>query len=117
MSIKFKEVVSYSITDCTNLSRAELLGFMSVDFIEKTDMICQHLGYEYFDKLIRGPWKIQCNPSVKSIEYQFTGLPDFFSVEFKPNQKDGMIIQYTNKDSKKIETWWSADKITDFLGV
>ena len=34
MSIEFKEAVSYSITDCRDLSRAEMLAFIASDVCE-----------------------------------------------------------------------------------
>jgi len=107
----------YTVTDCRNLSRAELLGFISVDFVEKADVICNHLGYGYFDRIIRGPWKIHCDSNIKSIAYHCIDKPNSFYIKFKPNQKDGIIIQYINKDFKKIETQWSVEEIIDFLGV
>ena len=116
MSVKLKEVTTYSITDCRELSRAEMLGFIAVDAI-KDDRVSRF----FVDALVLGPWTIKCIPESKSICYEYQvltefGFSDYYTVYFRPMQEDGMQIDYLTS-AGSWSTEWSIDEIIDMIGA
>lgn len=111
MSIEFKEAVSYSIIDCRDLSRAEMLAFIASDVCEGK------VSIDYLYNLTVGSWTIYCDPLDKSIYY--TSKSKNYIVRFAPVQEYGMQINYTSNNSNNdtIYVVWSANEVIDMIGA
>lgn len=110
MSVKYDEVITYSIIDCRDLSRAEMLGFIAADVITQ-----DRLSEDFLFALVLGPWTINCSPELKSISYEFN-KEEYYAVHFWPKKTEGIQIDYIYP-AGSWSTQWSVDEVMDMLGV
>ena len=133
MSINIETKEIEIIKDCRNLTRGEMLGFISID--------CYNLNLDkkemdsLLSALVKGPWEIKCIPSYKSIIYSATPIiinkTQFFStkediqynisfppysVEFIPRAEKGISINYTTP-TIKCTIDWTVQEVIDLIGV
>jgi len=134
MSINIETKEIEIIKDCRNLTRGEMLGFISMD--------CYNLNLDkkemdsLLSALIKGPWEIKCIPSYKSIIYsatpiiinktQFSSTKNIqiqyntsfpsYSAEFIPRAEKGISINYTTPTTKYAIDW-TVQEVIDLIGV
>ena len=113
------------ISDCRSLSRAEMLGLITMD------VITNNLDLAILDRLVEGPWIIHANPTERSITYEGICTDDCaykedssfykYVVVFKPNLSEGIVIDYMFKEPEIeadliLSTSWSIKDISDMIG-
>lgn len=132
MSINIETKEIEVIKDCRNLTRGEMLGFISIDCynfnLDKKEMD------SLLSALVKGPWSIKCIPSYKSIIYSATPVTinktqsfstkdiqcsaflSSYSVEFIPREEKGISINYTTP-TIKYTIDWTVQEVIDLIGV
>ena len=99
----------YSIEDCRDLTRAEMLGFVSIDTCSL------NLPMNFLRGLIKGPWTIQMDPIVKGIKYSFVDDNKLnWAVLFIPMDDDGMQIDYLSPYGSD-SSYWTSDEALNFI--
>lgn len=126
MSIKISTKEIEIIKDCRDLTRGEMLSFITVDCygFKLNEELIQPL----LSALVKGPWEIKCDPFFKSITYSATvpvikvkeeGLKaqfNYYSAEFIPNIDKGIVIIYRTPETK-CSVDWSIEEIINLIGV
>lgn len=126
MSIKISTKEIEIIKDCRDLTRGEMLSFITVDCygFKLNEESIQPL----LSALVKGPWTIKCDPFFKSITYSAT-VPvikikegelktqfNSYSAEFIPDMDKGIIIIYKTPETK-CSINWSVEEVINLIGA
>ncbi len=126
MSIKISTKEIEIIKDCRDLTRGEMLSFITVDCY--SFKLNEELIQPLLSALVKGPWEIKCDPFFKSITYSAT-VPvikikegelktqfNSYSAEFIPDMDKGIVIIYRTPETK-CSVNWSVEEVINLIGA
>lgn len=111
--IEVIEETIYSIKDCRNISRAEMIGMVAFDIYKepKLENKKEFLSSFMYD------WTLKCDPKTNSSIHEGFVSDEKYIIKFIPNNNDGIIIEYITPTNHTIITTWDIEDIESFCYI